>query len=253
VKKLTALLFAIALTGVLMTPTGASSHREAPLISGDPRADNTDVYAFVSPDQPGTVTIIANYIPLEEPAGGPNFNEFDPQVRYEIHVDNDGDGSDDVTYRFRFTTKQQSGQNGVSSSSWTSSSYECYKVEAARPGDAQQIPAAKAVLHKEIRRDPGNLQNFRDQIGHSFLFEVTGKGAFSTSIYGSDIYSDDSPLAVVAVHAGVLTEGVSGVVKVTILGPQDRLGASARNGVTSTSWGAISGSYKVELADKSTP
>jgi hypothetical protein len=105
VKKLTALLFAIALTGVLMTPTGASSHREAPLISGDPRADNTDVYAFVSPDQPGTVTIIANYIPLEEPAGGPNFHSFDENVLYEIHVDNDGNAKDDVTYQFRFRTK----------------------------------------------------------------------------------------------------------------------------------------------------
>ncbi len=104
-KKLTALLFAIALTGVLMTPTGASSHREAPLISGDPRADNTDVYAFVSPDQPGTVTIIANYIPLEEPAGGPNFHSFDENVLYEIHVDNDGNAKDDVTYQFRFRTK----------------------------------------------------------------------------------------------------------------------------------------------------
>jgi hypothetical protein len=104
VKKLSALLFAIALTGVLMTPTGASSHREAPLISGDPRADNTDVYAFVSPDQPGTVTIIANYIPLEEPAGGPNFHSFDENVLYEIHVDNDGNAKDDVTYQFRFRT-----------------------------------------------------------------------------------------------------------------------------------------------------
>ncbi len=104
-KKLTALLFAIALTGVLMTPTGASSHREAPLISGDPRADNTDVYAFVSPDQPGMVTIIANYIPLEEPAGGPNFHSFDENVLYEIHVDNDGNARDDVTYQFRFRTK----------------------------------------------------------------------------------------------------------------------------------------------------
>ena len=56
----------------------ASSHREAPLIAGDPAADNTDLYAFVSPDDPSKVTIIANYIPLEEPAGGPNFNQFDP-------------------------------------------------------------------------------------------------------------------------------------------------------------------------------
>ncbi len=104
-KRLTALLFAIGLAGILMMPAGASSHREAPLISGDPRADNTDVYAFVSPDAPGTVTIIANYIPLEDPAGGPNFHSFDDNVLYEIHVDNDGNARDDVTYQFRFRTR----------------------------------------------------------------------------------------------------------------------------------------------------
>jgi Domain of unknown function (DUF4331) len=87
----------------------ASSHREAPLISEDPAADNTDVYAFVSPDRPDTVTIVANYIPLEEPAGGPNFNSFADDVRYELKVDNTGDGADDITYRFRFRTKTRNG------------------------------------------------------------------------------------------------------------------------------------------------
>ncbi|MCZ7361158.1 MAG: DUF4331 family protein, partial [Candidatus Methanoperedens sp.] len=69
-----------------------TSHREAPAISKDPVADNTDVYAFVSPDQPDTVTLITNFIPLEEPAGGPNFFQFGDDVLYEIKVDNDGDG-----------------------------------------------------------------------------------------------------------------------------------------------------------------
>jgi hypothetical protein len=88
-------------------PSGAkaSSHREAPLIADDPAADNTDLYAFVSPDKPDTVTIIANFVPFEDPAGGPNYYRFDPTVRYEIHVDNDGDARDDVTYRFRFRTQ----------------------------------------------------------------------------------------------------------------------------------------------------
>jgi hypothetical protein len=83
----------------------ASSHREAPLISKDPEADNTDLYAFVSPDKPDTVTIIANYIPLEEPAGGPNFNAFGDDVLYSINIDNTGDGEDDIQYQFRFNTK----------------------------------------------------------------------------------------------------------------------------------------------------
>jgi len=81
-----------------------SSHREAPEISKDPVADSTDVYAFVSPDNPDTVTLIANYIPLESPAGGPNFYEFGDDVLYEIHVDNNGDGRADISYQFRFRT-----------------------------------------------------------------------------------------------------------------------------------------------------
>jgi hypothetical protein len=79
-----------------------SSHREAPAISKDPVADNTDTYAFVTPGN--TVTIIANYLPAEAPAGGPNFYEFGDDVAYGIHIDNNGDGLPDVTYQFRFKT-----------------------------------------------------------------------------------------------------------------------------------------------------
>jgi len=81
-----------------------SSHREAPQISKDPVADSTDLYAFVSPDQPDTVTLIANYIPLEAPDGGPNFFEFGDGVLYAINIDNDGDGVADITYQFQFTS-----------------------------------------------------------------------------------------------------------------------------------------------------
>ena len=81
-----------------------SSHREAPEISKDPVADSADLYAFVSPDHPSTVTMIANYVPLQQPAGGPNFYEFGDDVLYEIHIDNDGDAQADVTYQFRFNT-----------------------------------------------------------------------------------------------------------------------------------------------------
>ncbi len=81
-----------------------SSHREAPGISFDPAADNTDVYAFVSPNDPDDVTLIANFVPLEDPAGGPNFFEFDDDVLYEIHIDNDGDSKHDIIYQFKFNT-----------------------------------------------------------------------------------------------------------------------------------------------------
>jgi Domain of unknown function (DUF4331) len=84
-----------------------SSHREAPEISKDPCADSTDTYAFVStnPGEAGTVTLITNYIPLEDPAGGPNFYEFGDDVLYRINVDNNGDGWPDVTYEFTFPTE----------------------------------------------------------------------------------------------------------------------------------------------------
>src|SRR5256714_188283 len=82
----------------------ASSHAEAPLISQDPRADNTDLYAFVSPDNTNTVTMVANYIPLESPASGPNFYSFDDTVLYELKIDNNGDVQPDIAYQFRFNT-----------------------------------------------------------------------------------------------------------------------------------------------------
>src|SRR6187401_2535418 len=81
----------------------ASSHREAPLIAEDPGADLTDVYAFRSPDKPSTVTIMANVIPGEDPAAGPNWYTFSPGARYNLKIDTTGDVKPDVIYRFQFT------------------------------------------------------------------------------------------------------------------------------------------------------
>src|SRR6185437_13831059 len=86
-----------------------SSHREAPEISKDPVADSADLYAFVSPDNADMVTIIANYVPLQGPAAGPNFYEFGDDVLYEIHIDNNGDAQPDITFQFRFQTVLQVG------------------------------------------------------------------------------------------------------------------------------------------------
>ena len=90
-------------------PADASSHREAPFISGDPQADATDVYAFRSPDRPNTVTLIANYVPLEVAAAGPNFYKFGGDVLYEINVDNDADARDDLSFQFRFQNRINNG------------------------------------------------------------------------------------------------------------------------------------------------
>ena len=97
-----AAVFAIAWA---MTPGHASSHREAPLTATDPMADNTDVYAWRNADEPDKVTLISNFIPFQSPDGGPNFYQFDPNVVYEIHVDNNGDAVEDITFQWRFTTE----------------------------------------------------------------------------------------------------------------------------------------------------
>ena len=89
--------------------SGASSHREAPLISATPKVDNTDVYAFVSPDKPDTATIIANFNPFEDPHGGPNFFSFDDRAFYDVNVDTNGDARADLTYRFTFHTRVRNG------------------------------------------------------------------------------------------------------------------------------------------------
>ncbi len=98
-----ALALTVALTrGPAPEPTNAASHREAPLISQDQTADVTDLYAFVSPDDPDSVTLIADWIPFEEPSAGPNWYGFSQNARYEIKIDNTGDAKADITYRFEF-------------------------------------------------------------------------------------------------------------------------------------------------------
>ncbi|WP_153800526.1 DUF4331 family protein [Foetidibacter luteolus] len=102
--KLLPVLGLFALSSVLMS----SSHREAPLIANDPLADNTDLYAFRSPDNPNKITIIANYVPLQLPYGGPNYNNFGENIRYEIHIDNNlNTKGDDIIYRFTFNQKNE--------------------------------------------------------------------------------------------------------------------------------------------------
>jgi hypothetical protein len=97
-----ALMLSAALVGFVPGSANASSHREAPLIAADPTVDNTDVYAFVSPDNPDTVTLVANWFGLQEPNGGPNFYPWATDARYDINIDNDGDAKADLTYRWTF-------------------------------------------------------------------------------------------------------------------------------------------------------
>src|SRR5450432_2802423 len=105
-KIYAAILLSVMLVNTSL-PLFASSHREAPMIANDPLADNTDLYAFRSPDDPSKVTIIANYVPLQLPQGGPNYYSFGDNIRYEIHIDNNAANNsytngDDIVYRFTF-------------------------------------------------------------------------------------------------------------------------------------------------------
>ncbi len=106
---LAGMLFAGSAIGAAQGPAAASSHREAPLISRDAFADNTDTYAFVSPDRPDTVTLIGSWIPLEGPQGGPNYYTFADDVTYALHVDNIGDAKSHITYKFKFKTQLRNG------------------------------------------------------------------------------------------------------------------------------------------------
>src|SRR6476660_7094539 len=101
--------------------SNASSHREAPLISEDPTADNTDLYAFRSPDKPNTLTIVANWIPGEDPAAGPNYYTFAQRdsAKYLIYVDRNVDGKPDQTWNFQFTTPTWPYFLGNTQQSWT--------------------------------------------------------------------------------------------------------------------------------------
>ena len=153
-----------------------SSHREAPAISKDPVADNTDTYAFVSPDDPSTVTIISNYLPLEPPFGGPNFYEFGDDVRYNIYIDNDGDGRPDVTYSFDFEDR---GRRSKHVPVQHRSDHQDRQSELESPpvlfGDAQDQrgraraghpPAVPAVQHRTERRRP-NYATLASEAIHS--------------------------------------------------------------------------------------
>jgi len=102
-RSLVALLALLVVAVLGVVPSYASSHREAPLTAADPQIDSTDMYAFVSPDSPDTVTMISNWIPFESPAGGPNFYPWAPGVHYDINIDNNGDAKPDITYRWVFT------------------------------------------------------------------------------------------------------------------------------------------------------
>jgi hypothetical protein len=200
-----------------------SSHREAPEISQDPVADSTDVYAFVSPDRPDMVTLIANYIPLQEPAGGPNFHEFGDDVLYDINVDNTGDGRPDIIYQFRFTTRTRNEDTflyntgpitSLGSGTWNRRQF--YTVTRIQHGQAQVLGSGLAcppcnigplstpnyrALAAEAIHTLGDVKVFAGQRAEGFyvdlgsIFDLADLRPFQTlhAQYGFHAFSKNAP------------------------------------------------------------
>ncbi|MEV5816730.1 DUF4331 domain-containing protein [Streptomyces mutabilis] len=172
-------LAAAGVTALRPGAASASSHREAPLTSGTPQYDNTDLYAFVSPDRPDTTTLVANWIPFEEPAGGPNFFTFAEDAQYDLNVDNDGDALGDLVFRYTFTTHTKNDRTFLFNTGPVSSlddpdlnitqtyDLELIKLhggeETSRTAIAHDVPVAPSNVGKASMPDYGAL---RDQAVH---------------------------------------------------------------------------------------
>src|SRR3954467_8206523 len=195
-----ALLAALAAGVLAVVPGSGSSHREAPLTSIDPTGDDTDVYAFTAADAPNALTVVANWIPFEDPAGGPNFYRFDDKAKYYINVDNTGDGKYDVRYQFRFKTKVRNRDSflyalpGVSSISdsklnvvqtynVTREKYRNGKLKSSKrvasglpvaPNNVgpKTIPDYASVANEAIRSLPGGGKVFAGPVADPFFVDL---------------------------------------------------------------------------------
>jgi hypothetical protein len=191
---------AVAAGAIAVSPGSGSSHREAPLTALDPTADDTDIYAFTAPDATGALTVATNWIPFEDPAGGPNFYRFDDRAAYYVNVDNTGDGRYDVRYRFKFKTKVRNPDSflyalpGVSSISdpklnvvqrytVTRETYEHGRRTGAKviarglpvaPNNVgpKTIPDYGAVAGEAIRPLPGGGKVFAGQVDDPFFVDL---------------------------------------------------------------------------------
>ena len=150
-------LAAIGIAGLGPVGAEASSHREAPLISGMPQYDTTDLYAFRSPDRQSTVTLLANWIPFEEPAGGPNFSKFATDARYDIKIDNDGDAKPDVIYRWKFQDHYRSGNTFLYATGPVTSLrdenlnfYQTYRLTRIEDGRTQVLANRRKVVPSDV-------------------------------------------------------------------------------------------------------
>src|SRR5256714_3880813 len=174
----------------------ASSHREAPLIAEDPSADNTDLYAFRSPDKADTFTIVSNWIPGEDPAAGPNYYTFSPSARYNIYLDRNGDGKPDVTFRVRF--KRNAGQ--------------FFLGDTAQPYTVTKIVGGKSSVVASGTTPPDNIgprttPNYRD-LAAKGVFSLDGGGSVFAGQRDDGFFGDIGAIFdLVAIRKGVGNEG----------------------------------------------
>ncbi len=185
------LLLTLLTLGVTAT-TFASSHREAPLIADDPLADNCDLYAFRSPDNPNTITIIATYVPLQLPQGGPNYYNFGENIRYEIHVDNDASTpGDDITYRFTFTKVNEDPTTFFNIRLGKQNLKATYNLERSMDGGMSwQTIVSNGVV------PPPNVgtRSIESQVGLNTTYDALFNGGVMTATSGEKIFcgpSDD--------------------------------------------------------------
>ena len=206
----------------------ASSHREAPLISEDPSADLTDVYAFRSPDKPDTVTILANVLPGEDPAAGPNWYTFSPSARYNLKIDTNGDVKPDVIYRFQFRTKTGPFFLGDTAQPFTVTRVQGSKTTVVASGTTapnnigpRSTPNYHALATKSIAKVAGGGEAFAGQRDDPFFGDVgaifdlvairkgtgnAGGGKDFFAGYGVHTYAVQVPIA--DLHAKNSTIGV---------------------------------------------
>jgi hypothetical protein len=174
----------------------ASSHREAPLIAEDPSADTTDLYAFRSPDAPSYLTVIANWIPAEDPAAGPNWYRFSERARYSIKVDRNGDAKPDVTYRFRFKNRE--------GSLFLGNTVQDYTVTRVRHGDEDVI--ARGVTPPN-NIGPRSTPNYR-QLAENAVTNLAGGGKVFAGQREDAFFGDIGAIFdLVAIRKGVGNEG----------------------------------------------
>jgi len=179
-----AVLTAAGLAALAPLGATASSHREAPMISGLPQYDTTDVYAFRSPDKPGTVTLVANWIPFEEPAGGPNFYQFAEDARYDINIDNDGDARPDITYRWTFDTTVRNGNTFLYNTGQVTSLTdpdlnirETYRLDVIEDGRVETLGWKLPVAPSFVGR--ASMPNYDQQLRKPAIRDIKGLRTFA--------------------------------------------------------------------------